>query len=219
MTCKEILHFTNESTRYEYRTNLVYNLDMIISLGYRINSKNGIAFRKWATSVLKEYLLTGHVVNEERCLTCTSNILSLENKVNKIQNEVNNLKDIILSNNDKLFFEGEIVEAYSFIRKIFFLAKNELILIDNYADKFLLSMLTDIKVNITIITSINSYLNSEILSNNNKIINDDSIHSRYIIADDYVYLIDNSFNNIGKKKLVIVKLDDINKDMIIKDIK
>ena len=130
-----------------------------------------------------------------------------------------NLKDIIFSNNDKLFFEGEIVEAYSFIRKIFFLAKNELILIDNSADKFLLSMLTDIKVNITIITSINSYLNSEILSNNIKIINDDSIHSRYIIADDYVYLIDNSFNNIGKKKLVIVKLDDINKDMIIKDIK
>lgn len=80
VTCKKNLLFTNESTRYDYRTNVAYNLDMIISFGFRINSKRGIIFRQWANKILKQYLLKGSVINEERCLSCTSNIISLQNK-------------------------------------------------------------------------------------------------------------------------------------------
>ena len=199
---------------------ILYSLNVIISVGYRVKSQRGVKFRQWAISVLKEYLLTGHVVNEERCLACTSNIISLENKFNKIKNEVNEIKNIVYPSNNQLFFEGQIVESYSFIRKIFFLAKKELIIIDNYADNFLLAMLKDIKVEITIITAVNSYINKEALQNNIKVINcdNDSIHGRYIIADNYVYLIDNSFNNIGKKRFIVVKLDDVKKEYILKDI-
>ena len=57
-----------------------YNLDMILAIGYRVNSKKGIEFRRWASNVLKQYLLKGYVINEERCLSCTSNIISLQNK-------------------------------------------------------------------------------------------------------------------------------------------
>ncbi|MBQ6782965.1 MAG: virulence RhuM family protein, partial [Acholeplasmatales bacterium] len=146
-----------EDNREVTRTNSLYNLDMIISLGFRINSKRGIIFRQWANRILKQYLLKGSVINEERCLSCTSNIISLQNKVNDIESKINNIKTDIYSENSKAFFEGEIVEPYTFIRHIFFLAKESLTITDFYADNYLISMLKDIKVNITIVTSSNSY--------------------------------------------------------------
>ncbi len=195
-----------------------YNLDMVLSVGYRINSKRGIEFRKWATSVLKQYLLKGNVINEERCLACTSNIISLQNEVKFIESKVNSLENNINIENSKIFYQGEILDAYTFIRKLFFLAKKEIIIVDFYADKFLLSMLSDIKTNITIITSTSSYLNKErIIPTNIKIINNDDIHGRYLFIDDIGYIIDNSFNNIGKKRLLMMKLEDT-KELLLKDI-
>ncbi|MBQ6782614.1 MAG: virulence RhuM family protein, partial [Acholeplasmatales bacterium] len=134
-----------------------YSLDVIISVGYRVKSKRGVLFRQWANRILKQYLLKGSVINEERCLSCTSNIISLQNKVENIESKINNIKNDIYSENSKAFFEGEIVEPYTFIRHIFFLAKESLTITDFYADNYLISMLKDIKVNITIVTSSNSY--------------------------------------------------------------
>ncbi len=193
-----------------------YNLDMIIAVGYRVNSKRGTQFRKWANSILKQYLLKGSVINEERCLSCTSNIISLQNKVEIIESKIKNMEDDLYLENSKAFFEGEIVEPYTFIRHIFFLAKNALIITDFYADNYLISMLKDIKVKITIITSTNSYLNKINIPNNVNIIHNDNIHGRYIFIDDkYVYALDNSFNNIGKKEFIIMKLENITKEMIL----
>ena len=200
------------STRY-------YNLDMIIAVGYRVNSKRGTQFRKWANSVLKQYLLNGSVINEERCLSCTSNIISLQNKVEFIESKIKNMEDDLYLENSKAFFEGEIVEPYTFIRHIFFLAKKELVITDYYADNYLISILKDVKVKITIITSSNSYLNKINIPNNINIKHNNNIHGRYIFIDDkYVYALDNSFNNIGKKKFVIMKLDNITKEMLLKDV-
>ncbi len=216
-TCKKILQVQMEDNREVTRTNGLYNLDMIISLGFRINSKRGIIFRQWANRILKQYLLKGSVVNEERCLSCTSNIITLQNKVESIESKINNIKTDIYSENSKAFFEGEIVEPYTFIRHIFFLAKENLTITDFYADNYLISMLKDIKANITIVTSSSSYLNKIVLPKNINVIYDNDIHGRYIFIDDkYVYALDNSFNNIGKKKFVIMKLDNITKEMLLK---
>ena len=155
-----ILQVQNEKNRKVTRTVNMYNLDMIISLGYRINSKKGIIFRKWANQVLKQYLLNGYNINEERCIVCHNSVLQIENKLNEMQNKIHDIEKTIYQENEKLLYEGDIVDAYTFIRKLFFLAKKEITIIDSYADKFLLSMLTDVKVNITIITSSNSYLNN-----------------------------------------------------------
>ena len=215
-TCKKILQVQMEDNREVTRTNSLYNLDMIISLGFRINSKRGIIFRQWANRILKQYLLKGSVINEERCLSCTSNIISLQNKVENIESKINNLENDVYSENSKAFFEGEIVEPYTFIRHIFFLAKESLTITDFYADNYLISMLKDIKVNITIVTSSSSYLNKLDLPNNINVVYDNDIHGRYIFTDDkYVYALDNSFNNIGKKKFVIMKLDNITKEMLL----
>ena len=200
----------------KYKTK-VYNLDMIISVGYRVKSKRGILFRKWANSILKQYLLKGYVINEERCLSCTSNIISLQNKMNSIESKIKDMEDSFYKEKSKAFFEGEIVESYTFIRHIFFLAKKEIIITDSYADKYLLSMLKDVKVKITIITSYTSYLNKENIPNNINIIHK-KIHGRYIFIDDkLVYALDNSFNNIGKEKFIIMRLEDITKEMLLND--
>ncbi len=194
-----------------------YNLDMVLAIGYRINSKRGILFRQWANSVLKQYLIKGSAINEERCLTCTSNLLSLQNEVKVIESKISCLEDKVNIENSKIFYQGEILDAYTFIRKLFFLAKKEIIIVDYYADKFLLSMLSDIKVDITIITSASSYLNKEKISGDVAIIKNDDIHGRYLFIDNQGYIIDNSFNNIGKKRILMMKLDD-SKEVLLKDI-
>lgn len=194
-----------------------YSLDVIISVGYRVKSKRGVLFRQWANSILKQYLLNGHVINEERCLSCASNIISLQNDIKHIESKIKVIEDKVNLENSKIFYQGEILDAYTFIRKLFFLAKYEIIIVDYYADKFLLSMLKDIKTNITIITSISSYLNKESIPTNIKIITNEDIHGRYLFIDDIGYIIDNSFNNIGKKRLLMMKLEDT-KERILKDI-
>ena len=205
-----------EANRHVKRTIKLFNLDMIISVGYRVKSKRGIIFRRWATSTLKQYLLKGHVINEERCLSCTSNILHLQSKYIEIENKVNNLNEIVYSDSNKLFYEGEILEPYSFLIKLFFLAKNKLTIIDMYADSFLLKMLEEIKVPIYIYTSSNSYLNNINLKDNIHLINTNVFHDRYIIVDETVYMMGTSFNSIGKKRFTLTKLKDIKEDDLLK---
>lgn len=213
--CSKKEHTAKDGKVYTVR---IYNLDMIIAIGYRVKSYRAISFRRWATSILKQYLLKGHVINEERCLSCTSNIIDLQTKYNDINNKVNEIKNALYSSNDKLIYEGELLEPITFLRKLFFLAKDSITITDFYADSFLLTLLKDITVPITIITSSESYLNNIVIPNNIKIIHNDNIHGRYIFIDDYSYVIDNSFNAIGKKRFVIVKLENINKEMILKGI-
>ena len=192
-----------------------YNLDMIISVGYRVKSKRGILFRRWANSILKQYLLNGYAINSERIMAYQSNILQLEANVINIENRLKNLEMTIYSDNTQIIFEGEILEPYTFLRKLFFLARNEITIIDQYADKFLLTMLSDLKVKITIVTSTSSYLNKEIIPDNITIIHNDIIHDRFIIIDDLAYAIGSSFNDIGKKRFFMMKLENITKEMIL----
>lgn len=200
----------------KYKTK-IYNLDMIISVGYRVKSKRGIIFRKWANSVLKQYLINGYAINAERIMAYQSNILQLEANVINIENRLKNLEMTIYSDNTQIIFEGEIFEPYTFLRKLFFLARIEITIIDQYADKFLLTMLSDLKVKITIVTSTSSYLNKEIIPNNITVIHNDIIHDRFIIIDDLVYAIGPSFNDIGKKRFFMMKLENITKDMILQE--
>ena len=197
------------STRY-------YNLDMIIAVGYRLNSKRGTQFRKWANSILKQYLLNGYAINAERIMAYQSNILQLEANVINIENRLKNLEMTIYPDNTQIIFEGEILEPYTFLRKLFFLARKEITIVDQYADKFLLTMLSDLKVKIIIVTSTSSYLNKEVIPNNITIIHNDIIHDRFIIIDDLVYAIGSSFNDIGKKRFFMIKLENVTKDMILK---
>ena len=207
----------NEGNRKVTREIEYFNLDIITSVGYRVKSKRGIQFRIWANSVLKQYLINGYAINAERIMAYQSNILQLEANVINIENRLKNLEMTIYSDNTQIIFEGEILEPYTFLRKLFFLARNEITIIDQYADKFLLTMLSDLKVKITIVTSTSSYLNKEIIPNNITVIHNDIIHDRFIIIDDLVYAIGSSFNDIGKKRFFMMKLENITKYMILQE--
>ena len=116
----------------KYKTK-IYNLDMIISVGYRVKSKRGILFRKWANSILKQYLLNGYAINNDRILAYQSNILQLEANYINIENRIKNIEQTIYADNNLIVFEGEILKPYSFLIKLFFLAKEQIVIIDNYA--------------------------------------------------------------------------------------
>jgi len=66
----------------------VYNLDIILSVGYKVNSRRGTLFRQWANQVLKQYLLNGYTINEERCLVCSSSILELNSEIKQLKNKI-----------------------------------------------------------------------------------------------------------------------------------
>ena len=118
-----------EGNRRVKRNINIYNLDMIISVGYRVNSVEGIKFRKWANKVLKEYLLKGYVINQNRTNVSNENYRNLVDIVLDIKsseiitnNRLNKLEDKVFDKQyglDKIFFNGEFFDAYSLIQQIF----------------------------------------------------------------------------------------------------
>ena len=82
-TSVHFLHISNNNPKN--RPPELYNLDVIISVGYRVKSKNGVLFRKWANNILKEYLLKGYVINENRTLITNENFINLITKVDKLE--------------------------------------------------------------------------------------------------------------------------------------
>ena len=103
-----------------------YNLDVIISVGYRVKSKNGVAFRKWANSVLKEYLLRGYVVDSSRALVTNENYINLLNKVESIDTRLTKIEEEHIPDLEKVFFDGEYLDARVFIEELFSKAKQAL---------------------------------------------------------------------------------------------
>jgi hypothetical protein len=107
-----------------------YNLEMIISIGYRVKSQKGIQFRIWANQILKDYLLKGYVLNN-RMNRIEDNIQSLTEKVNQIDLQIHT--NTIPTQG--IFFEGQVFDAYELFSKIIRKAKTNIILIDNYIDE------------------------------------------------------------------------------------
>ena len=134
-TVKEYLTVQNEGGRSVKRKIKLYNLDVIISVGYRVKSKQGTQFRIWANKVLKEYLLKGYAIN---------------NRIERIENDVYFLKEkakefdlqikTTLPPNEGIFYNGQIFDAWVFVSNLVKSAKKSLILIDNYIDESVLQL-------------------------------------------------------------------------------
>ena len=202
----------------------VYNLDVIIAVGYRVSSKRGTIFRQWANNVLKEYLLKGYVINEERSLVTNENYVRLINKVESLDERLSNMEKELKPQefkNSKLFFDGQFYDAYTLIQSIFESANNEIIIIDNYVDRSILDRLVVKKTNIqvTIYTTINSRLlardintfNSQYGGLNVKYTT--NVHDRYIIIDqNKLYHLGHSIKDLGKK---IFSISESDRDLIV----
>lgn len=88
-----------------------YNLDVVISVGYRVKSKNGIAFRQWANNVLKQYLIKGYTIDENRTLVTNENYLNLINKVENIDSRLSKIEGRDSIQNELVFFDGEYFDT------------------------------------------------------------------------------------------------------------
>lgn len=208
-----------EGNRRVKRNINIYNLDMIISVGYRVNSVEGIKFRRWANKILKEYLLTGYVINKERSLVTNENYVRLINKVESLDERVSNIENNYKPQefkNSQLFFDGQLYDAYTLIQSIFELANNEIIIIDNYVDRTILDRLVVKKSNVQVIiyTSINTrLLGRDINAFNSQYGGLDvryttNVHDRYIIIDqNKIYHLGHSIKDLGKKIFSISQSD------------
>ncbi len=209
----------NEGNRKVKRFINIYNLDMIISVGYRVNSIQGIKFRKWANKILKEYLLKGYVINEDRSLVTNENYVRLVNKVESLDERVshieNEYKPIDLKKT-QLFFNGQLYDAYTLIQSIFESANNEIIIIDNYVDRSILDRLVVKKnnVKVTIYTNINTRLLGRDISTFNSqyggldVRYTAKVHDRYITIDQIkLYHLGHSIKDLGKKIFSISESD------------
>ena len=197
----------------------LYDLDVIISVGYRVKSIKGVIFRKWAIKVLKEYLLQGYVINKERSLVTNENYVRLINKVESLDERVSNIENNYKPQEFKasqLFFDGQIYDAYTLIQSLFETANKEIIIIDNYVDRTILDRLVVKKNNVQVIiyTSINSRLLGQDINTFNSqyggldVKYTSNVHDRYIIIDQSkLYHLGHSIKDLGKKVFSISESD------------
>ena len=214
-TSVHFLHISDSNPKN--RPPELYNLDVIISVGYRVKSKNGTLFRKWANSILKEYLIKGYVINENRTLVTNDNYINLINRVESIDLRLKRIENDELSyKKEKLIINGEVFDATSYLESIVSSAKKKVLLVDPYVDSKALNILKNSKdnnVSIKIITSTKSKLSKSDLNAFNKqyrntiVINiDNDFHDRYLYVDNKIFHLGSSINYLGSK---ISQIDEV----------
>ena len=198
----------NEGGRIVNRTIEFYSIDMIMSVGYRVKSEQGIKFRRWANQVLKDYLLKGYVVNQR--------ISVLEHQVANLTEKVDFFVRSSLPPVEGIFYDGQIFDAYAQIVNLIKQAKYSIILIDNYINVDTLTMLSNRSsgVTATIYTrQLNQQQQLDLQRHNLQyppidIHTTQRNHDRFLVIDDVVYLFGASLKDAGKKLFAYIKMQE-----------
>ena len=210
----QILH----NTQFKYRPTAVYNLDVIISVGYRVKSQRGVQFRKWATGVLKDYLLRGYAVNphmryiEQRI---DAKLQEHTEQIHELQNKVDFFVRTSLPPKEGIFYAGQIYDAFELVVRLIKSAKKSIVLIDNYVDESVLMMMSEKNDGVQIdiytkdlpkvltlaATKFNDQYGGLTLHQTN------NIHDRFLILDDEeIYLIGASLKDAGKRLFAFTEM-------------
>ena len=204
-----------EGMRMVRRQVELYNLDVIISVGYRVNTQRGIQFRQWANQVLKDYLLKGYSINQR--------FERLEQRVTQTENKIDFFVRTALPPVEGIFFDGQIFDAYELACRLIKSAKHRIVLIDNYIDENTLLMLAkrNKDVTATIYThSIGEQLQLDIDRHNAQyrpitVLRYKKSHDRFLILDDEVYHVGASLKDLGKQWFAIMKMNEIQAEDIL----
>ena len=209
----------NEGHRVVTRNVAHYNLDAIISIGFRVNTKQGIQFRQWANKVLKEYLLRGYAINQRINLLedkIGRKFSEQDAKIENLNKQVDFFVQTALPPTEGVFHNGQIFDAYKFATDLIKSAKKSLVLIDNYVDESVLLMLSkrETGVSAKIYTAnISKQLTLDLAKHNKQyppieIFMHTTSHDRFLIIDDAeVYHIGASLKDLGKKLFAFSKLN------------
>jgi hypothetical protein len=216
-TVKFFLTVQKEGNRFVERNLEHYNLDMIISVGYKVNSVTATKFRQWATSVLKNYIQNGYAINQHKIN---------ELRLSSLENDVETIKSHIKTNSLELkqgiFYNGQIFNAYIFVSDLIKVAKKSIILIDNYIDESTLTLLSkNSNIKIKIFTNnISKQLHLDINKfnkqyNNLEVKITKNFHDRFIILDENdVYHIGASLKDLGNKVFAFSKISIDSNDIL-----
>jgi hypothetical protein len=201
-----------------------FNLDVIISVGYRVKSKQGTQFRIWATHVLRDYLLKGYALNQ-RMNRIENNFDHLSKEVNKISLQ---LKTQELPNQG-VFFDGQIFDAYELASRIVRSAKKEIILIDNYIDESTITHLSkkaESAKGHLYTKTLTKQLTLDLQKANAQYHNSFELHElktshdRFLIIDQQeLYHLGASLKDLGKKWFAFSKMDESILEMVLGQIK
>ena len=218
-----------EGNRKVTRNIEYYNLDVIISVGYRVKSSRGVLFRAWANKVLKEFLLKGYSINQR--------LLDLENRIDdkliRHERKIDDLShrvDFVISSSIKpkevVIFEGQTYDAYVLISDLIQTAKKRIAVIDNFADHTILTQL--IKRNPGVLATVYTVQHNPTIRQDIERHNDQyspinlrfyhKVHDRFLIIDDVVYHVGASFKDLGKKLFAFSKMESITGDELISGI-
>ena len=216
-TCSILEHMGNDNMQ-KYSTKY-YNLDVILSVGYRVNSINATRFRQWANKILKEYLLRGFAVNQRIELLenrIDKRLAEQDAKIEHLNKQVDFFVRTSLPPVEGVFHNGQIFDAYKFATDLIKSARKSLVLIDNYIDESVLLMLSKRNQGVTakIYTSqITQQLRLDLQKHHTQypqiqIARHTTSHDRFLIIDNTeVYHIGASLKDLGKKLFAFSKLD------------
>ena len=213
---------------------LLYNLDVIISVGYRVKSQRGTQFRIWATKVLREYLLRGYTIHPQlqkveyhlsrQISDQNDRIYALEQKIQNQQQQVDFLVNIHRPDKEKLFPTGCVFDAWEHISALVRTATHSITLIDNYCDERTLLILAkrNTGVECTIHTRFSDSFNQDLEKHNQQYPAVKMVqlphreHDRFLIIDDKVYILGDSLKNIGHSMTAVLKTSFTPEDILCK---
>ena len=205
---------TTASDGKKYKTKF-YNLDVIISVGYRVKSLRGTQFRQWATKILREYLMKGYAVSQR--------FERLEYRMAKTEERIDFILNTSLPPKEGIILDGQIFDAYTLMCNLIRSAKCRIIMVDNYIDDSVFSQLdkraTDVSA--TIFTpSISRVLRQDLDRHNAQYAPIEvrtfrRAHDRFLIIDDTVYHVGASFKDLGKKLTAFSKMEIMTADEFI----
>lgn len=217
-TVRKFRTVRQEGNRNVTRNIDFFNLDVIISVGYRVNTVRGIQFRQWANKVLKEYLLRGYAVNQR--------LMQLEDRIDRhfseydrhllqLDEKVDFFVRSSIQPKEGIFFDGQIFDAYAFIAGLIRKAKHRIVVIDSYIDDSVLVQLSKRNPGVTVDIydgQISKQLRQDVEKHNAQypgmtLHKYTKAHDRFLIIDEEVYHIGHSLKDLGKKLFAFSKMD------------
>ena len=224
-TCKDFLQVQVEGGQEKQRITKFYNLDVIISVGYRVKSQRGTQFRQWANKVIKNYLLRGYAINQ-RIVNIENQLAIQQKQLADHQEKIDFFVRTSLPPVEQVFFGGEFFAARVLLEKLIKTAKKRVIIIDEYIDAATFEML-DVRAKGVTADIYSSGLNVSLRDTHNASVGVQPInthkwsnasHDRWLIIDDQLYHCGHSLKDMGKK-LCAVSLMGTSPEIILAQVK
>ena len=224
--CKESLHTAADGKRYRTK---IYNLDVIISVGYRVKSPIGTRFRQWANAVIKQYLLQGYSVNRH-LIALQENMDKRMTHIEDVQAKQQQQLDFFIRTStppaEMVFFEGDFYTARVALENLVRSANHRVIIIDGYVSSLTLSVLDVRKpeVSATVYTVGVGQGMQRLMDEHDRLFPDNHIdirkwsnesHDRWLIIDDSLYHCGHSLNANGGHKISAITLMGTSPDVIL----